>query len=451
MADDQDQYDLDSGAEDDHAEDIDLEVLQSELKAIHMPNIVATVEEYQEVIRNTQLLARSLLEKLRNAQITIVSLHAEQSSGGGRRRWRKGAQESMTEEEEDISKFGRQFFVIKEMWVEPSIFLQPAPRMPADSEDRYKAPLSIKQGVIADLYSLIPTHLHDMMQNHSSFGKVFQKALSSQCSTIVHRLRLNALKIFGNNNFSAKWFEVNYDRGAVPELQALLKADTSSPRAPYSALPPIFFPNEKIDKRNMFKSKVLILHITLFSQNSVSVDGSIKALNGGGPHTLAHLWGVTSTTPGGIAFAATMACFLLSPDTKLTKEGERSHIRYYEDFNFYKKLFIKGRNQTTIKNLFKYFDQTVFTMSASTGDASRDGGSFDDLDASALLEGIEEDSDASFISDTDGILSALNDVHIAADDLGMAITPSNSYPPASTSADTATGIAQPFAVATENA
>ncbi|THH10262.1 hypothetical protein EW146_g8424 [Bondarzewia mesenterica] len=357
--------------------DPEVDTLQGELEAICIPDYTGMVEDYQEAIKSTQLLARNVLEKL------------------PQRKWH-GANKPIGEHDDEISTLGHKFLVTVEMWVEISMFQQPHPVMSALSKDHYRTEMSIKQGVIAELYDFVPIKFHEMMQNYSPFGKLFIGGCNTHWSSTILCLCNHAIKIFGPT-VSVEWFELNADRANIPALQALLKVDPSSTH-PYSRLAPI-------------------LRIILFGPNSVSADRLNRDLNMGGLHTVAQLWGMTSTTPRCIAFSAIMICFLLSPDAHLVKKGTCSHINYLADFHFYKELLVKGRDTTQIKKIFTYFDQAVFSTSASGGKSSEGGDNPNEFNASTVLEDMGYDSESSNFDDNDDedILSGLNGMNIIYD------------------------------------
>ena len=132
------------------------------------------------MIQETQLLARNLLEKLRIAQLEIALLRAAQRSGGKRANRKSGSAEvSAGKDDEEITQLGRRFFVTQEMWFESSVFQQPKPTLLPDDKARYANPRAIQQGIVADLYKMVPPRLHDLMQHHSSFSSSVSSIITS--------------------------------------------------------------------------------------------------------------------------------------------------------------------------------------------------------------------------------------------------------------------------------
>ncbi|KAG1843778.1 hypothetical protein DFJ58DRAFT_635301, partial [Suillus subalutaceus] len=62
----------------------------------------------------------------------------------------------------------------------------------------------------------------------------------------------------------------------------------------------------------------------------------------GGPPRNFKLWGISTITPGAIAWSATMAIFLLSPDTTFSQDGQGKNlgIQYKNLFYSFKKILV---------------------------------------------------------------------------------------------------------------
>ncbi|ETW80244.1 hypothetical protein HETIRDRAFT_418281 [Heterobasidion irregulare TC 32-1] len=389
--------------------------LQGALNAIRTPESIsfaATVEDYQEVIQETQLLARNLLDKLRIAQLEIVSLRAAQRSGAKRAKRKSGSVEVPAgKDDEEITQLGRRFFVTQEMWFDPAIFQQPKPMLLPDDKARYANPRAIQQGVVADLYKIVPPRLHELMQHHSSFSSSFNKGFISYRATVIHRLRADAIKIYNKPGFQAVWFELKTNRAEIPELQALLKEkDPSLPNGIYSVIAPILHPQCIVDRKTIFRTK--ILRMVLFGPNSVSSDGSNVETSHGGRPTMAKLWNLNSTTPGCVAFAAIMARYLASPDVKLEKVGALSRINYYDDFTFYKRLLITGKDTASIKVILRFFDEAVFGIAPPQQPHTSNSHM---INVNDFLADMEAGENASF--EDEDFTSAINNLSIVMDEM----------------------------------
>lgn len=73
-------------------------------------------------------------------------------------------------------------------------------------------------------------------------------------SSYVHRLRSVGNKIFG---FSGNFFDSKFDRSAVPEFRALLGVTDSLKGKRYPMFPPILYPNDSMNPRQLFLNPVL--------------------------------------------------------------------------------------------------------------------------------------------------------------------------------------------------
>ena len=75
----------------------------------------------------------------------------------------------------EIMKLAKRFSFTCELFIDDfELFRNPCPISMAiiSSPDRYNSKDSVKDGIVAELYSLVPGRLHDMMQNDSAFGKM---------------------------------------------------------------------------------------------------------------------------------------------------------------------------------------------------------------------------------------------------------------------------------------
>jgi hypothetical protein len=74
----------------------------------------------------------------------------------------------------EIMKLAKRFSFTCELFMDNfELFRNPCPITMAiiSSPDRYNSKDSVKDGIVAELYSLVPGRLHDLMQNDSAFGK----------------------------------------------------------------------------------------------------------------------------------------------------------------------------------------------------------------------------------------------------------------------------------------
>ena len=57
---------------------------------------------------------------------------------------------------------------------------------------------------------------------------------------------------------------------------------------------------------------------------------------------------------------SSQARYLASPDVKLEKVGAPSCINYHNDFTFYKRLLIMGKDTASVKVILRFFNEAVF-------------------------------------------------------------------------------------------
>lgn len=86
----------------------------------------------------------------------------------------------------DIGKIAKRFGVFNQMFLEHrSWFQEPRPTQSMDTKQRYSSAETIKQGVLIELYNVVPERQHREMQHNGSFGvtvSFFVLNLSRPCS-----------------------------------------------------------------------------------------------------------------------------------------------------------------------------------------------------------------------------------------------------------------------------
>ncbi|RDB22950.1 hypothetical protein Hypma_009803 [Hypsizygus marmoreus] len=93
------------------------------------------------------------------------------------------------------------------------------------------------KGFLAELYDMLPSHLHDMVSQHTDFDREFRLAARNMRSVMVDRACKAAPVIF---NLPKSYFAVQYDQGSVPELRRLLNFKSLSSRVSKHA--PLLYP-----------------------------------------------------------------------------------------------------------------------------------------------------------------------------------------------------------------
>ena len=87
---------------------------------------------------------------------------------------------------------------------------------------------------------------------------------------------------------------------------------------------------------------------------------------------------------------------MVSPDTEFAPVGDRTKIKYRDDFNVYKKILIQGKNSKSICALFDWYN-TALLDDHSKDAQPHDDGSDDDgneiQDALDHLDGSDDDEE----------------------------------------------------------
>jgi hypothetical protein len=85
-----------------------------------------------------------------------------------------------------ISKIAKRFGTMGELFLtDAEIFRQRCPKsFPGNitHSDRYVTPESMKEGIISELYSVVPERLHETMQNDGVFGKMVRPTYLQLCT-----------------------------------------------------------------------------------------------------------------------------------------------------------------------------------------------------------------------------------------------------------------------------
>lgn len=107
--------------------------------------------------------------KYRESLKKIALLEATVSKGRKTKLTKKDL--ALAAKEDSIRNFGRKFSITHCLWVETSIFplREPPPRIDLSSKERWLSPLSIQDGIKAELFQFIPPADHNMMA-HKNFG-----------------------------------------------------------------------------------------------------------------------------------------------------------------------------------------------------------------------------------------------------------------------------------------
>ncbi|KAK0218428.1 hypothetical protein EDD85DRAFT_797558 [Armillaria nabsnona] len=323
----------------------DLEELHDYFKTHGLIDIPLTAAQ---TLRQTQLQVNDLMEK--NQLLTLAM-----PSGSSNKK-----ATLMRVQYKYIMRFAKYCVSTIDPWVNASEIFQA--RESVDNglvlrPKRYASPESEKNALYAEVYAnLKPEHAVLFKRNYGPAKQRFIKCASDGRSTFVGRIKHDCFRtVFGSMVPSAS--EQGFDMFKDLTCQQLLGYDAE--KKVYTSLPPILWPDgvRGIDNRFLFRSETLmkILTVTLFGSASLRESKAIKK-----KPTNRILWGMNEVTPGAIAFAAIMACFVLSGDERFDECGARSHIHYAADFKLYKSTIIKYLDKRHMKDTVAAFNRFVF-------------------------------------------------------------------------------------------
>jgi len=108
----------------------------------------------------------------------------------------------------------------------------------------------------------------------------------------------------------------------------------------------------------------MIAKIILFGPSALEPSSGGKRK---GRRRVGDKWGVTSVTPGLIAWSCILARFFLSPDLEFGDEGTNTKINYIGDFYQYLYILIMERDDEHIQSVFAFFNQHIFGTTPEHG------------------------------------------------------------------------------------
>ncbi|KAG1777965.1 hypothetical protein EV702DRAFT_1196766 [Suillus placidus] len=261
---------------------------------------------------------------------------------------------ALAAKEDIIKNYGRKFSVTHCLWVETTIFplRAPPPNIDLTSKERWLSPMSIQDGVKAELFCFILPADHGMMA-HKNCGSHFVKGINSVCTEMVSDVKSCAAAIF---NLDAKFFIRGYARDSEPACRTLLL----NPQGAYTKFAPVLFPRpEHLFRDDFLKTSklVYILKASLFGRSSLAANAPPT------PKTKAKIWELRCVTPGLIAAAAVVAIFILSDDKELVEIGDKSRISYKEYHNYYHQSLMTGG--AWADSVYTFFNNSLFATSSS--------------------------------------------------------------------------------------
>ncbi|KAK0492036.1 hypothetical protein EDD18DRAFT_1109439 [Armillaria luteobubalina] len=325
------------------------------------PRLLKSYQALNKTLRSTQLQVNELIEKNRLLEMSMPS-HSK-----------KGHDNSLTPEQtSDIRHFAHRCVTTIDPWADDTEIFQARESVDNTlilSPERYESPDSEEQGLYAEVYAVLKEEHHFFFKrNYSPAVKKFIRSASDGRSTCVSHVKHKAFYTIFGALLPPSAAVKGFDPFSDPVCQQLLGFDAQ--KKVYSTLPPIFWPNTvKDNNRYLFRSEILmnVLLAIFFSATSIKERKVVKK-----KPTNAVLWNMERITPGTIAFAAIIACYVLSGDERFDKRGGRSLILYAADFKYYKMTIIQNLNKSHMVETIAAFNRCLFEGRGSNrGDQSR--------------------------------------------------------------------------------
>ncbi|KAH7904489.1 hypothetical protein BJ138DRAFT_1237336 [Hygrophoropsis aurantiaca] len=316
-----------------------------------MPRANAGLEEYKTALKSSQVQFTEIRNMLRDLKLENATLKMNQP----KRRAQPDDPNIITQNHEVIQQLGKRFGVMYEAWApDTGIFssVRSEDVDPNNAATRYLSTPARNAAILAEIYSITPRKLHGVV-SHSSFISQFRHHLNNARGSHLTNLRNSAAELF---DMPSTYFKRRQrDHQDKEELQKLLKFKVDDKK--YPRFSPMFYPNNVKKDKLLFRVRLLvnILRVVLLGPSSLT---SSKR---GGPPGYASRWGIVTITPGAIAWAATMAKFLASPDESFEPIGATSGIHYSEDFAEFKRLLIANSASPVTKSLIQFFNNGVLS------------------------------------------------------------------------------------------
>ncbi|KAH8984059.1 hypothetical protein EDB86DRAFT_3084830 [Lactarius hatsudake] len=289
--------------------------------------------ELREVLKRTQLKYQKLAHMYNSLQIEYNTLEATKSTGSK-------ARKSLSGEDREVRHAGARFVFAYKLWVDCSILENHERPLGVDphNPDRYDTRSTQELAIIAEVYESLPSHLQEALadlRRRPSFIALFQTHAKTERATIVHTAQS--------------------DRTAIPELKVLLY-NPSKPEEKYPPFLPMLFPLNDCNSTSPFMVKELarFLKSILFGLSTLGGDAAgrraLKSI----------LWGITETTPGMIALAATVLTFVCGPDQTFSEKSKgQSCVDWGERFLLYKQAILKFPPQY-YERLISWYNAQIF-------------------------------------------------------------------------------------------
>ncbi|KAK0211609.1 hypothetical protein IW262DRAFT_1301549 [Armillaria fumosa] len=194
--------------------------------------------------------------------------------------------------------------------------------------EQYESPESEEQGLYAKMYVVLKEEHHFFFKrNYGPAVKKFITSASDSHSTCISHIKNEAFHSIFGLLLPPLVAVKGFDPFADPYCQELLGYDPQK-----KILLAVFFSATSIKEKMVTKKKP----------------------------TNAVLWKVEQITPGAIAFAAIVDCYVLSGDKHFDKHGACLRIPYAANFKFYKMMIIKNLNKSHIVKTIAMFNCYLF-------------------------------------------------------------------------------------------
>ncbi|KAG1896769.1 uncharacterized protein F5891DRAFT_1192664 [Suillus fuscotomentosus] len=239
----------------------------------------------------------------------------------------------------ELSTFSCKYRIVAEMFPpEHCILKLPVPNPPPAiiSGSRYASKSAEELGLVTELYSLLPDHLHRFVLT-LHFQSLLEQQLQGGRSSEIGKLRVMAGRIFSLN---LSYFDIGFTNwDTIPEIQKMLGTGPGS-HSTLSKFPPVLFTRQERDPTmstvfGNWEPLSKAIRIVMFGKNSLDIAGWPRA------KCNTRKWGIISCTPGLLAWGWVALIFILSPDTSFTKDGvgTKSRLPYAAMFTAYKQLW----------------------------------------------------------------------------------------------------------------
>ncbi|KAN0137280.1 hypothetical protein V8E53_004725 [Lactarius tabidus] len=330
-----------SGGESDsssHYEPEDIQVLST-------AQLGSNVSELRDALKDSQLKQQSLVHRHKALQTKYDALKASKSAAATRK---NGCKSLLTSNVNDIALAGGRFFFVFELWVDgPNLECERPSGMDPLNSQHYADGCSEVIAIAAELYSSLPPNLQEGLADprwRPSFKKIFLQCTMSERGTAVHAACNITGELFGVSPvFFCSCFA---GRASIPELQRLIR-DPTKQAEDYPLWAPMLFPDRNCEGENRLAVEELAKYL-----KSVLLGASLLNGDPAGRHTLrSQLWGITKTTPGMIALAATV---VQRVDLHISLPPAELHVTQL--------MFLGGVTRVNWKDCFRLYKQTILRM-----------------------------------------------------------------------------------------